>query len=478
MSSSTSKLASNQDPQPVESDVDSQQDEMQAAYARNTLTFSRLGNLVKLAKRVDMLECVMEFFPGGIVLYDKDLNMVMCNEELKKILEYPDSLFENGLPNMAEVFRFNAERGEYGDGDAEKIVEGKMSLVGEMIDHEYERERPNGTVVQVRGVSLPDGGFLTTYTDVTKQHQHVRQLQALLDNFPGGISLFDKDLKMVLINEQNKEIHDYDEELFEDENDLPTLEEMFRYNAKRGEYGEGDVEEQVSSRMELAEQKQAHTYDRKRPNGTVLEIRGVPLEGSGFLTTYRDVTELRKNQEKVIYLAHHDVLTGLPNRLLLKDRLHQSIALAKRGHMMALHCIDLDKFKPVNDIYGHAIGDELLKQVAERFNSIKRDTDTIARTGGDEFVIVQVGINDRAGAEILAERVIKTLRAPYEIDGHTIEISASIGIALAPTDATNSDALFKLADAALYDSKANGRNCFKLYDGRDEDCIVTGKLLF
>lgn len=468
MSSSTSRLASNQDTGnqntgPAESDVESHQTEMYAAYARNTLTFSRLGNLEKLAKRVDTLECVMEFFPGGIVLYDKDLNMVMCNEELKRILEYPESLFENGLPNLEEIFRFNAERGEYGEGDVDELVKNKMSLVDEMTDHEYERKRPNGTVVQVRGVSLPDGGFLTTYLDVTKQHRHVRQLQALLDNFPGGISLFDEDLKMVLINEQNKEMHDYPDTLFED--GMPTMEDMFRYNAERGEYGEGDVEEQVSHRMDLAEQKEAHTYDRKRPNGTILEVRGVPLEGSGFLTTYRDVTELRINQEKVIYLAHHDVLTGLPNRLLLKDRLHQSIALAKRGHLMALHCVDLDKFKPVNDIYGHVVGDELLKQVAERFNGIKRDTDTIARTGGDEFVIVQVGINDRTGAEILADRIIKTLSVPYEIDGHTIEIGASIGVALAPLDTTDADDLFKMADSALYESKANGRGRYKLYTG-------------
>ena len=461
MSSSASRLVSDQGISPSESDVESRQAATYAAYERNTLTFSRLGNLEKLAEHVDMLECVMEFFPGGIVLYDKDLNMVMCNEELKRILEYPESLFASGLPNMEEIFRFNAERGEYGEGDVDELVRNKMSLVDEMTDHEYERERPNGTVVQVRGVSLPDGGFLTTYQDVTKQHQHVSQLQALLDNFPGGISLFDKDLKMVLINEQNKEMNDYAEELFKD--GLPTLEEMFRYNAERGEYGEGDVEEQVSHRMELAEQKEAHTYDRKRPNGTVLEVRGVPLEGSGFLTTYRDVTELRKNQEKVVYLAHHDVLTGLPNRLLLQDRLHQSIALAKRGHLMALHSVDLDKFKPVNDVYGHAIGDELLKQVAERFNKIKRDTDTIARTGGDEFVIVQVGINDHEGAEILADRVIKTLSEPYEIGEHTIQIGVSIGVALAPLDAMDSDELFKLADAALYDCKASGRGRYKLY---------------
>lgn len=432
-----------------------------AGLPHNTLTYSRLGNLEALAERVELFECVMEYFPGGIALFDADLNMVLCNEALKRILDYPDSLFEDGLPSMKQIFRFNAERGEYGDGDIEKIVNDKMALADLMAPHLYERERPNGTVIEVRGVPLAKGGFLTIYQDVTEHHARSRQLETLLDNFPGGISLFDKDLKMVLVNDQLKEMIGYPKELFV--NGMPSLEDIFRSNAQRGEYGGGDVEEQVSHRMELARLREPHIYDRERPNGAVLEVRGVPLEGSGFLTTYCDITEHRKSQAMVQHLVNYDALTDLPNRAVFQERLELAVAQAKRGQAMALHCIDLDNFKIVNDTYGHNIGDRLLKEIAERFKNLKRDTDTIARIGADEFVIIQVGINGVTGAEILAHRVNKTLTEPFNIDGQSIKISASVGIALAPDNAEDADELLRLANSALLESKKEGRSRFTLY---------------
>ncbi|MBL4733204.1 MAG: PAS-domain containing protein [Rhizobiaceae bacterium] len=444
-------------------DTENQVSDVLESNSLNTLTYSSSDNTEGLSDRVDLLETVMEHFPGGIVLFDTHLNMVLCNDELKRLLEYPDSLFASGLPSMKDLFQFNAERGEYGEGDVKKMVKDKLALVNLATAHCYERERPNGTVLEVRGVPLKNGGFLTTYVDVTDQRHRIHQLEALLDNFPGGISLFDKHLKMVLFNDKLKQLHGYPNELFE--NGMPTLEDIFRFNAERGEYGAGEVEEHVSRRMDLAKQNIPHTYDRKRPNGVILEVRGVPLAGSGFLTTYRDVTEHRESQEKIAYMAHHDALTDLPNRLLFQDRLKHAIAQAERGYNMALHCIDLDKFKPVNDNYGHAVGDQLLKQVAERFRSIKRDTDTIARVGGDEFMLIQVGITDREGARTLADRVIETLSHPYEIDGHVINIGASIGIALAPEYTVDQENLVKMADAALYDSKAAGRGCFNFHTG-------------
>ena len=432
-----------------------------AGFPHNSLTYSRLGNLEELAERVELLECVMEYFPGGIALFDADLNMVLCNEALKRILEYPESLFEDGLPTMRQIFEFNAKRGEYGEGDIDKIVSDKMALADLMAPHLYERERPNGTIVEVRGVPLAKGGFLTTYLDVTEQNLRSRQLETLLDNFPGGISLFDKNLKMVLINDQLKEMLDYPKELFV--NGMPSMEDLFRSNAQRGEYGGGDVEEQVSHRMELVRLREPHIYDRQRPNGVVLEVRGVPVEGAGFLTTYCDITEHRKSQAMVQHLANHDALTGLPNRAVFQERLDLAVAQAKRGYHMALHCIDLDNFKTVNDTYGHNVGDKLLKEIADRLKHLKRDTDTIARIGGDEFVIIQVGINGETGAEILAHRVIKTVSEPFDIDGQIINISASVGIAFAPDNAEDGEELYKLADSALLDSKKDGRSRFTLY---------------
>lgn len=405
------------------------------------------------------LEAVLHNFPGGISLYDEHLNLVVCNEQQKRLLDYPDELFENGMPTLEDIFRLNAERGEYGDGDIEEQVQSRLARVREATAHQYTRERPNGTVVEVRGAPLSDGGFVTTYLDVTERQQQMQHLEAVLHNFPGGISLFDKHLNMVLCNEQQKQLLDYPEELFAD--GLPTLEQLFRFNAERGEYGPGDIEEHVQHRIELAKQRQAHEYERARPDGSVLEVRGVPLAGSGFITTYLDVTERRRTQERIAHMAHHDALTDLPNRLLFNDRFAHAIAQARRGYKMALHCLDLDKFKPVNDTLGHAVGDVLLQEVARRLLNSVRDTDTVARLGGDEFVIIQVGIVERSGAENLAKRVIEQLHKPFLIEGHTIQIGTSIGVALAPEDSTDGDELLKKGDLALYKCKAEGRGTFR-----------------
>ena len=243
-------------------------------------------------------------------------------------------------------------------------------------------------------------------SDVTEQS---RLLSALTESFPGGICLFDKDLRMVLCNAEQKRLLDYPDELFASQ--WPTLEQIFRFNAERGEYGPGEVEEHVSNRMAIVAQRRPHIVERTRPNGTVLEIRGTPLEGGGFVTTYLDVTEQRRAQALAVHLAHHDAMTGLANRMLFMDRLRQSMARAKRGHRMAVLYIDLDRFKPVNDRLGHAAGDAVLKRVAERLRSVVRETDTVARLGGDEFVVIQCGT-----ASTLAEpssRVASKRRSPH-----------------------------------------------------------------
>ena len=292
--------------------------------------------------------------------------------------------------------------------------------------------------------------------------ERIRLLEAVVANFPGGISFFDRDLRMVLCNEQQKRLLDYPAELFE--SGYPTLEQIFRFNANRGEYGPGNPEEHVRLRMALANEKRPHVLERTRPNGTVLEIRGVPIQGGGFVTTYLDVTEQRRAQALVAHMAHHDALTDLPNRALFRDRLQQSVARARRGEGMALLYLDLDRFKPVNDNLGHAAGDALLKSVAARLRKIARDTDTVARLGGDEFAVIQVGVKDASEATALACRLVMALAAPHHLDGTPITVGASIGIALAPKDGLDPDELLKKADSALYRCKTEGRGSFEFFE--------------
>jgi len=179
----------------------------------------------------------------------------------------------------------------------------------------------------------------------------------------------------------------------------------------------------------------------------------------GFFSVITDITEYKLTEERIQRVAHHDSLTGLPNRLLLNDRLDQAISLARRdSRQFALLYLDLDKFKPVNDTLGHAAGDQLLKEVAARIRHLLRESDTLARVGGDEFIVILPDIAGRAVAETVVRKIVSALAAPFLLGDpkHSIEIGASIGIAVYPADGNGADALVKAADNAMYSAKQTG----------------------
>jgi diguanylate cyclase (GGDEF)-like protein len=314
-----------------------------------------------------------------------------------------------------------------------------------------------GSAQRATGSVLP---LRTEDEETTALRARVEMLESVIENFPGGLSLFDADLRLVLCNERQREMLELPDELLSGEG--TDLESLFRFNAARGEYGPGEVEEHVRRRMELVRRRVPHCYDRTRPNGMILEVRGLPVAGGGFVTTYLDVTEQRRNQATIAHMAHHDALTGLPNRLLFEDRLANALAQVRRGGLMALHYVDLDQFKPVNDALGHAAGDELLALVARRLRVSVRESDTVARLGGDEFAVIQTGMADPEDAERLARRLVDLLAAPFRIGSGTITIGATLGVALAPRDARTAADLKVGSDRALYRGKERGRGCYAL----------------
>ena len=401
-----------------------------------------------------LLKVLLENASVGVCMSDAQLRVILHNQQLKHLLDYPDQLFDRPTVMLEDLFRFNAERGDYGTGNIDELVNKRVALAQKGLSHVYQRETSTGTVIEVRGFPIEGGGFVSIYSDVTEQRKKTNQLEAIVSHFPGGICLFDEDMRMVQHNAKLKELLDYPEALFAD--GPPNLEQLFRFNAERGEYGPGRTDDLVRQRLELLKNPRHHEYRRKRPNGTVVEVRGGPVGGGGFITTYVDVTEEYRNQELIVHMAHHDSLTDLPNRTLLMERLRDEVARAKRGFPMALLYLDLDKFKPVNDTLGHAVGDQLLRAVADRLRAGTRETDTVARLGGDEFVVVQTGINDQADACVLAERLVDKLCTPFEISGADIQIGTSIGIALAPEHSVDAAELLKLADKALYRTKTDG----------------------
>jgi len=163
-------------------------------------------------------------------------------------------------------------------------------------------------------------------------------------------------------------------------------------------------------------------------------------------------------------MAHHDALTDLPNRALLRERLDAALAYVRRGDSLAVHYLDLDHFKSINDTLGHAVGDDLLKAVAERLRGCVRDTDTVARLGGDEFAIVQIGLRDIREAADMAQRILDLFRSPFEPGGHHVTADASVGVAIAPNDGLDADQLIKNADLALYGAKADGRGTYRFFE--------------
>jgi diguanylate cyclase (GGDEF)-like protein len=183
-----------------------------------------------------------------------------------------------------------------------------------------------------------------------------------------------------------------------------------------------------------------------------------------MVTTHQDITEQRRSEAKIAHMALHDALTNLPNRALLNERLEQALARSRRGEIIATHILDLDHFKHVNDTLGHPVGDKLLQMVANRLRALVRNTDTVARTGGDEFAIVQVALSQVVDATSLAQRVIAALSEPYEIDGHQVVIGTSVGITLAPSDGLMPELLIRNGDLALYRAKADGRGTFRFFE--------------
>lgn len=230
------------------------------------------------------------------------------------------------------------------------------------------------------------------------------------------------------------------------------------------------------------------TWDRPAPGdrirATVLSAVAVPLLVTFLLfalvvvNTRRIANELAASQARAESLAGRDPLSGLPNRLLFSDRLDQELASLRREEEgLSLMFLDLDRFKEVNDAYGHQAGDELIKQVARRLLTVLRGADTLSRFGGDEFAIIQTGVKCDDDAEALARRILHSLTEPFEIGGSAVNVGVSIGIALAPRDSLDRETLMRLADTALYEAKSEGRNRFSFFLQQMDEAIRMRKVV-
>ena len=285
------------------------------------------------------------------------------------------------------------------------------------------------------------------------------QLDVALNNMAQGVCMFDSAQRIVVCNDRYAEMYGLTRDQVKPGT---TLRQIVEYRVANGLYAGATPEDYTRER--LAAVTTASNVIQYLSDGRAIAIARRAMPGGGWVTTHHDVTEQRRNEARIAHMAHHDALTDLPNRALLNEKLEHALQRVERGEMVAVHLVDLDHFKHVNDSQGHPVGDKLLNLVADRLRAQRRDTDTIARMGGDEFAILQVGVTQPADAAALANRIIEVVSEPYEIDGCQVIIGTSVGIAIAPSDGLTPDELMRNADLALYRAKGEGRGAFHFFE--------------
>ncbi len=282
-----------------------------------------------------------------------------------------------------------------------------------------------------------------------------------LDNIKQGLCVFDKDHRLVLFNRRYAEMFGIPPDALHFGTSLREVIRL-RYAAGYGCDMHEDEYYEWCRRIERAGALKVVVV--KLLNGSTYESTNQPRPEGGWVASMEDITPRLKQEEHIRYLAHHDALTGLANRVIFLERLQASASPSGR-HLGAILYLDLDRFKAVNDSLGHAAGDLLLQQVAQRVTRYLRPADIFARLGGDEFAIILDSVTQAAEAAAIAERIAADIAVPFELNQHWAQIGVSIGIAIPPADgAFDPDLMMRGADTALYQAKAEGRGTYRIFE--------------
>src|SRR5215468_11471335 len=305
-------------------------------------------------------------------------------------------------------------------------------------------------------------GIVAAMIDQRFRDKSIR-LETTLDSMIQGIAMYDMESRLVLCNRRYGEMYKLPPEAL-----VPgtPLVELMRHRVKAGTF-DRDPETYVAAVLKTV--PDGRTKLVNVPDGRIMSVTNRPMPNGGWVTTHEDITQRSKAEAKVRHMARHDGLTNLPNRGAFEELMQLAIAQDGANALHAVLCLDLDRFKNVNDMLGHAIGDGVLVAVTRRLRHALRESDVVSRFGGDEFAILQTGIDTREDASALAQRIIDAIAAPFEIDGHQVVIGTSVGIAVAPDHGDAPSHLLRNADMALYRAKANGRGTFAFFEtGMDE----------
>jgi diguanylate cyclase (GGDEF)-like protein len=423
-----------------------------------------------------LLDAALESIPYGFCVWSSDFRLVMWNRHYLDSYGFPAKRIRKGM-TLAAVVRLSHELGNHTDVSPEEFLERyRQELLNNRGGARVKtREHvAGGRWLEAAHVYAPGLGWVVTHEDVTEEiatselvekrkrqleRQNIR-LDAAVNNISQGLCMFDARGRLVICNAPYARIYRLPEPLLRPGT---PLEEILAYLFDHGMSPGSDREAYVRWRREV--------IARREPGKNVIELHGRtilmqhhPMKDGGFVSTHEDITEQKQQEERIQFLARHDGLTELANRARFIEELGAAEAAIARGDQLAVLCIDLDHFKGVNDTHGHATGDKVLKQASARLWGTSRETDLLARLGADEFALLLRPIERPADAAGIAERIIRTMSSPFNIDGLQIQIGASVGIAIAPEDGDSADALMKNADTALYRAKNEGRSTFHFFE--------------
>ncbi len=397
----------------------------------------------------------------GLCLFDADTRLVISNSRFQTMYGLPDELVMPGTP-LRRIFQFYKDRGIAPDVTVDEGIHRVMT------EQNVHYEPPDGRVIDIQRTPTPDGGWVATHDDITVRKRGEQLLaekaseleatnlrfDAALNNMSQGLCMFDAGQKVVVSNARYGEIYHLSRDQIKPGT---SLRQILEYRREKGTHFNVAPETYLTQNVKAAKEV------LELADGRVVAIARHAMPNGGWLTTHEDITDRARNEQRIAFLAQHDLLTGLANRALFSERLEDAARrLQRHGTTFTVLMLDLDRFKNVNDTLGHSAGDQLLVEVARRLRSSIRDVDVLARLGGDEFAIIQE--NEKVeGAVALALRIIGLIEQPFDLGGHQVNVGTSIGISFAPEHGADAETLLHKADMALYAAKSGGRNAFRVF---------------
>ena len=414
-----------------------------------------------------LLDATLESMAQGLCVFDADLRIVVRNRHYLQLFSLGEGDAEPGM-DVFDIIAKSVSEGLHVSGkDARTVFEEFRRGLFAGQDSVTHRHLANGRILAQRSRPMVNGNWVVTYDDITDRElaaaelreQH-RRFDAALNNMAHGLCMLDEELNLIVCNRRYLDMYAMSPAVVRPGVSMLTIVE---HSIAVGNYAEATAAELVDSYRDRLRKGEFLSH-RQLSDGRIFKVLYHPMPHGGWVAIHEDVTERSKVEQHIAHLAHHDSLTGLPNRALFHQRMTEGLAeVARSGEPMALLCLDLDHFKSVNDTLGHPVGDVLLGMVARRLLSAVEGHGMVARLGGDEFAILLHGA-DLARAEELARRLVRLMSDPFVVEEHLINSGISIGIALAPEDATGGDHLMKCADLALYRAKFEGRGMFRFFE--------------